>query len=538
MKTTIPQWLQQRARHAERPEQRVADTEVQPDVTSAVNVAVTRGSRRAAVRLSASYAAGLALAHLAAAAAVAMVIISLSKNTIGDASRLLTEKNLIAASGLVVMASVVGAVAGVLGVLPSVRWFALGQEPNPAQQRAAIRIAHRQTAVHFATWAASGAVLVLLNLDSGSGVVCVIGAGLLFGGATTSCIGYLVTQRALRPVIAVAMRTATADTEIPGVLARLMITWVLFSTLPIAGIAVILLASDNGWFVPKSAPVKTPVLILAALSLVVGIRAMALVARSISDPIHNVVEAMAEVEHGHSPYVAVYEPSEIGRLQSGFNQMVAGLVERERLRDLFGRHVGADVARQALEQEAALLGDIREVAVLFVDIVGSTALAAARPPREVAEILNEFFGLVFEAVDDRQGLINKFQGDAALAVFGAPLRIEDPASAALSTARALASKLGKLLPTVDFGVGVSVGSVFAGNVGAEYRYEYTVIGDPVNEAARLADHAKQEDSRILASGSAIARAGAAERRHWVQHGSAVLRGRLTATELAVPRNND
>jgi class 3 adenylate cyclase len=505
---------------------------------SAANGVVSKESRAAAVRLSASYAAGLALAHLLAAAAVAAVIISLSKNTIGDASNLLTDKNLIAASGLVVMASVAGAVAGVVHVLPSVRWFARGQEPTPEQQRAAMRIANRQAVVHFATWAASGVVFVLLNLDSGGGVACVIGAALLFGGATTSCMGYLVTQRTLRPVIAAAMRTATADTKIPGVLARLVITWLLFSTLPIAGIAVILLASSNGWFVRKSAPVATPILILAALSLVLGIRAMVLVARSISDPIHNVVDAMAEVQHGRGAYVAVYEPSEIGCLQTGFNQMVAGLAERERLRDLFGRHVGADVAQRALQQDPALFGDTREVAILFVDIVGSTALAAARPPREVAEILNEFFGIVVEAVDNRQGLINKFQGDAALAVFGAPLRIEEPASAALATARALASRLGKLLPLVDFGVGVSVGSVFAGNVGAEHRYEYTVIGDPVNEAARLADYAKQQNSRILTSGSAIARASATERGHWVQHGSAVLRGRLTATELVVPINND
>ena len=279
-----------------------------------------------------------------------MVIISLSKNTIGDATNLVTDKNLIAASGLAVMASVAGAVAGVLHVLPSVRWFALGREPNPAEKRAAMRIANRQAGVHFATWAASGAVFVLLNLDSGGAVACVIGAALLFGGATTSCMGYLVTQRTLRPVIAAAMRTATADTEIPGVLARLVITWVLFSSLPIAGIAVILLASSNGWFVRKSAPVGTPILILAALSLVLGIRAVVLVARSISDPVHTVVEAMAEVEHGRSTYVAVYEPSEIGRLQTGFNQMVAGLAERERLRDLFGRHVGATLRATRLNK--------------------------------------------------------------------------------------------------------------------------------------------------------------------------------------------
>ncbi len=90
-------------------------------------------------------------------------------------------------------------------------------------------------------------------------------------------------------------------------------------------------------------------------------------------------------------------------------------------------------------------------------------------------MLNDFFQIVVAAVDERHGLINKFQGDAALAVFGAPLRIADPASAALSTARALAAELRRL--PVDFGIGVSAGPVFAGNIGAENRYEYTVVGD-------------------------------------------------------------
>ena len=141
------------------------------------------------------------------------------------------------------------------------------------------------------------------------------------------------------------------------------------------------------------------------------------------------------------------------------------------------------------------------------------------------------------AVDHRQGLINKFEGDAVLAVFGAPLRIQQPASAALATGRALATEL-RRLPVADFGVGISAGSVFAGNIGAENRYEYTVIGDAVNEAARLADHAKECDTRVLSSGSAIAGADAAEQRHWTARGSTVLRGRITTTALAEPLLND
>jgi class 3 adenylate cyclase len=162
-------------------------------------------------------------------------------------------------------------------------------------------------------------------------------------------------------------------------------------------------------------------------------------------------------------------------------------------------------------------------------------LAASQSPQVVAELLNDFFRLVVAAVDNERGFINKFEGDAALAVFGAPLQIEAPASAALAAARALIQKLRKL-SVVDFGVGISAGTVFAGNIGAENRYEYTVIGDPVNEAARLADHAKRRDSRILASGSAIARADPSERQHWVFRGETVLRGRSAATTLAEPLN--
>ena len=115
--------------------------------------------------------------------------------------------------------------------------------------------------------------------------------------------------------------------------------------------------------------------------------------------------------------------------------MVAGLAERDRLRDLFGRHVGTDVALRAVSDADTLTGEVREAAVLFVDLVGSTQLAQNRSPAEVAEVLNHFFQIVVDAVDVRHGLINKFQGDAVLAVFGAPLPSAHPAADALATAR-------------------------------------------------------------------------------------------------------
>jgi class 3 adenylate cyclase len=484
------------------------------------------------------YAARLSYARFTAAVAVTFVIVALSRNTVGDARELLTPKNLIALVVLVVVSAVVDTVVGLVNTIPTFRWFAAGARPIPAQQREALRIAPRQALTQFGIWVISGVVYVLLNLDAGGGVAYVMGLAILFGGAAAACMGYLMSQQMLRPIVAASMSASTEDYELPGILARLLIVGALFCGLPTAAIAVIVVARSNGWFLQQSAPIETPILVLAIVSLLFGFRSMVLVARSVADPVRDVVFAMKAVEQGWSGVsVRVYEPSEIGRLQSGFNRMVTGLAERERLRELFGRYVGADVARHALEQEASLRGDVREVAVLYVDLVGSTAMAASRPPQEVAAILNDFFKIVVAAVEERRGLVNKFEGDAVLAVFGAPLRIEDSASAALAAARAIARKLPKL-PLVDFGIGITFGVVFAGNIGAENRYEYTVIGDPVNEAARLADHAKDHDTRVLCSAHTVDSADAGERRHWVARGSAVLRGRADETELAEPLLDD
>jgi hypothetical protein len=159
----------------------------------------------------------------------------------------------------------------------------------------------------------------------------------------------------------------------PGVLARLVIMWLLSAGLPLGVIAVIVMVQPRGWVIEKTAPVGIPVLVVSLAAVFLGLPIMILISRSISDPVCEVVDAMADVEQERrGAYVGVYERSEICRLQRGFNRMVAGLAERERLRDLFGRHVGTNVARRAIEQGASLTGDVREAAILFIDLVGST----------------------------------------------------------------------------------------------------------------------------------------------------------------------
>jgi class 3 adenylate cyclase len=245
---------------------------------------------------------------------------------------------------------------------------------------------------------------------------------------------------------------------------------------------------------------------------------------------------MRRIGNGHlDTHVEIYDTSEIGTLQTGFNEMAIGLAERERLHDLFGRHVGRDVARHALEQGVALTGRVCISAVLFIDLAGSTAFAALNPPHRVAGLLNTFFALVVETVNRHHGFVNKFEGDAALVIFGAPLPHDDPAGAALACARDLSAELAARTDMLNFGVGVAHGRVFAGNIGAEDRYEYTVIGDPVNEAARLSDLAKTRPHRVLASAVTVSSAAADESAHWSSGEGIWLRGRTSITVIAEPR---
>jgi len=244
---------------------------------------------------------------------------------------------------------------------------------------------------------------------------------------------------------------------------------------------------------------------------------------------------LEQIERGDlSVELAVDDGSEVGLLQAGFNRMAEGLREREQIRDLYGRQVGEDVARAALAQETRLGGEEREVAALFVDIVGSTSMAMTMAPTEVVRLLNVFFHVVVEVVEAGGGQVNKFEGDAALCVFGAPVAREDCAGDALGSARALADRLARDVPQISFGIGVSAGTAVAGNIGTEHRFEYTVIGDPVNEAARLSDLAKQRPGRVLASKAALDRAGDPEAGAWDITESTVLRGRGIPTGLAIP----
>jgi adenylate cyclase len=277
------------------------------------------------------------------------------------------------------------------------------------------------------------------------------------------------------------------------------------------------------------------VMIVAIAALIFGFVLMWIVSWLTATPVRVVRAALERAERGDlRGNLVVFDGTELGELQRGFNAMVDGLRERERVRDLFGRHVGKEVALAAERERPKLGGEERHVAVVFIDLVGSTQLVTSQPPAEVVQFLNRFFAIVVEEVDRYRGLVNKFEGDASLAIFGAPNHLECPENEALAAARTIADRLADEMPDCQAGIGVAAGQVVAGNVGAKERFEYTVIGEPVNEAARLCELAKSHPGRLLATADAVQGASEEESARWSLGETVTLRGHEEPTQLASP----
>ncbi|MFG1997686.1 adenylate/guanylate cyclase domain-containing protein [Spirillospora sp. NPDC048911] len=422
---------------------------------------------------------------------------------------------------------------------PVVRLVREGGTPDRRQRRAVLLGPLRVTLVMGTLWALGAVGIAVLDLVMFTARFAVkTSLTSLLGAATTCTIVYLLSERLLRPAAALVLTAEKHPRRIklPGVTTRVMLAWALGTAIPVFGLVCVAVGALAAGGIGTTQLAIT-ILGLGGTALLVGMAVTYLATQAIADPIKTVRKGMAMVERGHlETEIEVYDASEVGQLQSGFNHMVAGLRDHERLRDLFGRHVGEEVAGLALENgRIELGGETREVAVLFVDLTGSTRLAETHAPGEVVTLLNQFFGVVVETVNGHGGWINKFEGDAALAIFGAPTDLDDPAGGALGAARELSFRLRTEVPQVDAGIGVSAGPVVAGYIGAEQRFEYTVIGDPVNEAARLSDLAKVAPGRVLASSTVLELAHLAEADEWDLGKSVTLRGRSRPTRLAAPR---
>ncbi|NEA32437.1 adenylate/guanylate cyclase domain-containing protein [Streptomyces sp. SID13031] len=433
------------------------------------------------------------------------------------------------------LALLVGAIWSTRYALRATSWVLEDRPATRKEQITTLQLPLRLTTIEVFLWLLGTVLFSLLALIFQPDNVLRIMVTMFDGGIVTCAASYLLTEFALRPVAARALAEQAPPRRLlaAGLKARTIFFWAVGSGVPVVGLmltaALALVEKDV-----SSTRLSVIILALGTVVLVCGWLLTALSARSVVAPVRSVRNALAVIGDGElNVRIPVFDGTELGSLQAGFNRMAAGLRERERIRDLFGRYVGPEVVREALASDA-LGGEERFVAVLFVDLVGSTELAAVRPPTEVVQLLNRFFELVVDEVDRQGGFVNKFAGDAVLAVFGAPAELPDPAGSALQAGRALARRLAEELPEATAGIGITAGTVVAGTVGDVRRHEYTVIGDPVNEAARLTELAKAVPGRLLASMTAVHEAAPVEAAHWKAGDKVTVRGRNRPTQLAIP----
>src|SRR4051794_16977625 len=411
--------------------------------------------------------------------------------------------NLVAAAIYLAAAIAVGTTWGVRRLRAAIEWLREERAPDDDERRTTLLVPLRQLRMNGVLWLVAAAGFSVLNATFSGALAVMVGLTVLLGGVTTCATAYLLAERVSRATYARALEHGVPDRPVlPGVTTRALLAWALGSGVPLLGLTLVAILKLAGRDV-SSTELATTALALGGVSLTVGLFVTWQAARSVADPVMSVREGQRKVERGDlDAEVPVFDGSELGLLQAGFNRMAEGIREREELRDMFGRLVGEDVAREALDRGIELGGEERDVAVVFVDLIGSTELASEKPPHDVVSLLNDFFGVVVEVVEEHGGWINKFEGDAALAVFGVPIPIDDAESAALGAARELAAKLPDTVSELRAGIGVSSGRAVAGNVGSESRFEYTGIGDPVNEAARLCGLAEASGGRVLGAAAA------------------------------------
>jgi len=218
--------------------------------------------------------------------------------------------------------------------------------------------------------------------------------------------------------------------------------------------------------------------------------------RKVSQPIHQLMDASDAISKGELTYrISERRNDEIGNLITAFNSMADGLLKKTQVENAFSRFVSTNVAKQILSDldNVEIGGEHVKGTVLFADIVGYTDISENLQPREIANLLNEYFGYIGEACKLYKGTIDKFMGDCAMVVFGIPEQDEDHRFNSVACA-VLIQRLVERLNTdrskrgqfpVQFRLGINTGEMLAGNMGSNDRMEFTVVGDAVNLASRL-----------------------------------------------------
>ena len=249
-------------------------------------------------------------------------------------------------------------------------------------------------------------------------------------------------------------------------------------------------------------------IILCVIFVMIALRLNSLVQKSIQYPIGEMLRIVEKVKNGDfTQRIRVLSNDEIGELGDAGNAMIAGLAERERIKDTFGKYVTPEIRDEILAGRIPLNGERRLATLLFSDLRGFTRYVEENDPEEVIKSMREYFTAMQKAIRMHRGLVLQYVGDAIEAVFGVPLAYEEHANKAVLAALEMRKRLEALNTTrksqgktpFGHGIGIHTGMVLVGNTGSEDRLSYALIGDTVNLASRIEQLTKALHCDILIS---------------------------------------
>jgi adenylate cyclase len=292
----------------------------------------------------------------------------------------------------VLIAVPVGVVLGTRSLKPMENWLLEERPARDDEQRVLVRAPLRLFMVQLVLWLIAATLFGVVNAAYSSRLAVIVVVVVSFTGATTATCAYLIVERLLRAAAVRALVEATPERLAgPGVATRELLTWALSTGVPVAGVVALGVMSLAGYSA-SARQLAVAMVVLGGVALAVGLVSVTIAARATADPIDSVRRAMAQVAHGQFDVrVPVYDGTQIGQLQLGFNNMAGGLAERERIRDVFGTYVDSEVATRILQGDGDLEGEEVEVTVMFLDVRAFTAYAEQTSARVVVATLNRLF---------------------------------------------------------------------------------------------------------------------------------------------------
>lgn len=337
---------------------------------------------------------------------------------------------------------------------------------------------------------------------------------------------FAAMERAVQPVAAELLRAgADLGSARPFTLRQRMAFF--FPMFVLAPMAIILLAlylhaSQHWAAMIDIMHVMRDLALIGVVSAALFLFLMAVLGGQLAEHTNRLVSALDSIGRGEfTARAELYSTDEFGQIAGHVNTMASGLAERERLRDLFGAYMTTEVAADLLSK-GANLGDQatrtekRYVAILFLDVRGFTAFSNERAPEVVVGVLNRLLEEAVAAIAAHRGTVNKYLGDGLLAVFGAPIVLENPCAAAVEAALEIGKRVRALnhlfaatgVPAMKIGIGIHAGEVVVGSIGSpKHKLEYTVIGDAVNVASRIEQLNKGLGTELLVSDEVWAKCG-------------------------------